>query len=286
MQLNHIVVAVDDSGVGRHALAEGVALAALSRARVTAVTAIAARPLAAPSAAMSAARDARENMLPPALADLEARVRAVVPADSGVSVTSDVTYGIPGIEICHFAELQNADLLVLGRKRRSHAERLLIGDTADAVARRSRVPCLFVPGDAPVGGPLLVAVDGGPRAARVVRAAYDLATQLGWPLRLLTVEPGTEQEPDDLGELLAADRRERLSAIFRAAVPEAPVGAAELVVRHGDVVSRVLEAAEGGGAGVLVVGYRRGGPPGVAELGSVARRLAHGAACPVLTIPL
>ena len=69
MQLNHIVVAVDDSGVGRHALAEAVALARACGARVTAFTAIAARPMAAPAAALSAARDAHEHALPPALAD-------------------------------------------------------------------------------------------------------------------------------------------------------------------------------------------------------------------------
>ena len=285
MQLNHIVVAVDDSSVGRHALAEAVALARVTGARVTAVTAIAARPLAEPSAALIAARTAREQTLPPALADLEARVRAVAPPRGRVAVTADVTYGIPGVEISHFAERHDADLLVLGRKRRSQAERLLIGDTADAVARRSRIPCLFVPVDASVAAPVLVAADGGPRAARVVREAYDFAAALAWPLHLLTVEPGNGDEHRDLSQLLAAERRERLLATLRAAVPDAEPDSVELDVRHGDVVGEILAAADGG-AGVLAVGYRRGGPPGMAELGSVARRLAHGAACPVLTVPL
>jgi nucleotide-binding universal stress UspA family protein len=286
MELKHIVVAVDDSSVGRHALGEAIALAASAGARVTAVTAIAARPLAAPSAALSAARAAREHALPPALADLDARVRAAEPRRLGVSVTTDVTYGVPGIEICRFAEAQNADLLILGRKRRSQAERLLIGDTADAVARRSRVPCLFVPGDASVGAPVLASVDCGPRAARVVRAAWEFSAALGWPLRLLSVEPESEHGPDDLGDLLATERRQRLADTLRTAAPEAAADAVELIVRRGDAAGEVLRTTEQGGAGVLVVGYRRGGPPGVAELGSVARRLAHGAACPVLTIPL
>jgi nucleotide-binding universal stress UspA family protein len=40
------------------------------------------------------------------------------------------------------------------------------------------------------------------------------------------------------------------------------------------------------GADVLAIGYHRGGPPGVLEAGSTARRLAHVAPCAVLTLPL
>ena len=60
-------------------------------------------------------------------------------------MTTSSAYGLPGIEIGRFAEHVRADLLVLGRKQRSRGQRLLLGDTADAVARRSRIPCLFVP---------------------------------------------------------------------------------------------------------------------------------------------
>lgn len=289
MQLKHIVVAVDDSGVGRHALVEALGLAARTGAQVTAMTAVAARPMPTASAAQSAALIARTRELAPALSDLKARVQSAIPSGNrGIAVSSEVAYGIPGIEICRFADERGADLLVMGRKRRSQAERLLVGDTADAVARRSRVPCLFVPQESAISGAVLAAVDGGVRAPRVVRAAYDFAAATRAPLRLITVDPVSGPEPADLQELLASERRLRLRETLRAAVPEAGDRAdeVELIVRRGDTVQRVLEAAEGGWAGVLVVGYRRGGPPGVAELGSVARRLAHGAARPVLTVPL
>lgn len=285
MQLHHIVVAVDDSGVSRHAMVEAVSLASRTGARVTAMTAIAARPIAAPAAALSAAQAAREHAMRPALDDLEARVRTAS-AGSGVAPRAEVAYGVPGVEICRFAEAEGADLLVLGRKRRSQAERLLIGDTADAVARRSRVPCLFIPGDVPVAPPVLAAVDAGPRAVRVVRAAYEFAAAMRAPLRLITVEPGTSPEPEHLRALLVSERRDRVAAMLRAAVPAADPDSVELLVACGDVTAEVLTAATQTGAGVLVVGYRRGGPPAMAELGSVARRVARGAACPVVTIPL
>jgi len=37
---------------------------------------------------------------------------------------------------------------------------------------------------------------------------------------------------------------------------------------------------------VIIIGYRRGGPPGLIEAGSVARQVAHHAPCAVLTVPL
>ncbi|MGH7580864.1 MAG: hypothetical protein ACREM9_11870, partial [Gemmatimonadales bacterium] len=49
---------------------------------------------------------------------------------------------------------------------------------------------------------------------------------------------------------------------------------------------QVLAAVEAPEAEVLAIGFNRGGPPGVLEAGSTARRLAHLAPCSVLTIPL
>jgi len=63
--------------------------------------------------------------------------------------------------------------------------------------------------------------------------------------------------------------------------PDAP-----LAIRRGDILERVLAEAQESGADVLAIGYHRGGPPGVLEAGSTARRLAHAAPCAVLTIPL
>jgi nucleotide-binding universal stress UspA family protein len=52
------------------------------------------------------------------------------------------------------------------------------------------------------------------------------------------------------------------------------------------VVDQVMAALEETSADALVVGYHRGGPPGVIEVGSTARHLAHLAPCAVLTVPL
>ena len=51
-------------------------------------------------------------------------------------------------------------------------------------------------------------------------------------------------------------------------------------------MDQILAAVDDHDADALVIGYHRGGPPGLLEAGSTARRLAHTAHCPVLSIPL
>jgi nucleotide-binding universal stress UspA family protein len=59
-----------------------------------------------------------------------------------------------------------------------------------------------------------------------------------------------------------------------------------IAVRRGEIVPEILAAVNEVDADLLVIGYHRGGPPGVLEAGSTARHLAHTAPCAVLTIPL
>ncbi len=156
----------------------------------------------------------------------------------------EVRFGHPSIEIPRYAETHAADLLVLGRSPRSQADRFRAGDTADAVVRRSTVPCLLVPHGTASPRHLLAAVDGTPRGKLVLSRARELARAAGMSCRALTVAPGQS------------------------------------------VCQQVLEELRETGADLLAIGVRRGGPPGMLELGSIGRHLAHVAPCAVLTIPL
>ena len=130
MQLRHIVAATDESDAGRQAVWTARALAARAGARVTVLRVV---PL-------------DDCQSPLALEQLERWVESDLPRLEAAPPTAyALAYGLPGIEIARFAEQVHADLVVLGRKARSRLARLLMGDTADAVARRSRIPCLFVP---------------------------------------------------------------------------------------------------------------------------------------------
>jgi nucleotide-binding universal stress UspA family protein len=191
-------------------------------------------------------------------------------------------------EICRLAERRQADLLVLGRKQRSQLGRLLLGDTADAVARRSTIPCLFVP---PNSGPfrqVLVALDGSERGMLVLRGALGFALGAGASLRMMTVEADPPDERPELASALSVARSARLESELQALLTRKPVpGAVPAVeVRRGAMVEQILATVHAIGADVLVIGFHRGGLPGIIEVGSTSRRLLHMAPCAVLTIPL
>jgi nucleotide-binding universal stress UspA family protein len=270
MRINHVVVATDESPAGWRAVEAALAVARSAAAKTTVLRVV---PVG------------EEPVTP-----------AVDPARAGgVRVDTALVFGAPGIEICRFAEAHGGDLLVVGRKPRSQVSRLLLGDTADAVARRSRIPCLFVPPSVRRLGRVLAAVDGTTRGMAVLRTASDFVRSTGGSLRLVTVEADLG-EPAHLASTLRTSRSERLVSFARDRLPA--VGAAEegwraagtpfeqVEVRRGDPVEQILAAICEGDTDLLVIGYHRGGPPGLPEVGNAARRLAHVAPCAVLTVPL
>jgi nucleotide-binding universal stress UspA family protein len=216
------------------------------------------------------------------------RLRRWLVADGMIRGTEDrvrlsVALGIPGIEICRAAEQLRADLIVVGRKRHSQRARLLLGDTADAVARRSRLPCLFIPPEAGDLRNLVVALDGSDRGMVVLEAASDFARIVGGALQVVTVERNSlDEQPHSIPSTRSSALQARVSAAFRHdGLPELAV-----TIRRGPIAEAVLTEIQESTAHILVIGYHRGGPPGVIEAGSTARRLAHAAPCAVLTVPL
>jgi nucleotide-binding universal stress UspA family protein len=287
MLLRHILAATDESDAGRQAVRTATALASRASARVTILRVVAveaARRLVSVGDGTASADWGEDET---ALMRLRRWLEAdVLSPDEAQGTELGIAYGIPGIEICRLAERAQADLLVLGRKRHSQMMRLLLGDTADAVARRSRFPCLFVPPGSGEPRKVLVALDGSDRGINVLNQACDFARYAGATVAAVTVERRPAGEPLQLVSTLPVARSSVLQArvrevLVREGFPDAP-----LAIRQGDILERVVAEAQERGADVLAIGYHRGGPPGVLEAGSTARRLAHAAACAVLTIPL
>lgn len=276
MELKHIVAATDESEAGRQAVRAAVELAARTGARVTVMRAVGAfRPVPAgmPPDESAADEASVEQLRHWVEADLPSLVYTT-------TVSFAVAHGLPGVEISRFAERERADLLVLGRKSRSLKARLVAGDTADAVARRSLLPCLFVPGAGALPRRLLVALDGSHRGRVVLKTANDFARQIGADLHVVSVEPRRPHEPPNLAEAIPAARSVQLGAQVLAILGR------DLEVRHGNVVEQILATIDERRPDVLVIGCHRGGPPGIIDAGSTARRLAHTAPCATLTVPL
>lgn len=263
MRFDHIVAAVDDSGAGRDALNAARLIADRTGARVTALTAVAGGVLAGVAEAV-----------------------APGPAVQAFGIHSETVHGWAGIEVPRFAESNGADLVVLGRKMRSEAARRFLGDTADAVARRSQVPCLFVPAGHVRFDRMVVALDGSPRSRVVLESACAFATALGAELSGVTVEPAPSGASDTAASAPPTARSEQIAATLREMAVRSGCPSIELSVRRGDIVTEVLREAVDARADVLATGFHRGGPAGVLDAGSSARRLAHAAPMAFLSIPL
>jgi nucleotide-binding universal stress UspA family protein len=287
MLLRHILAATDESDAGRQAVRTAAALASRASARLTILRVMAleaARRLVGVGQGTASTNGGEDDV---AMMYLRRWLEAdVLTADQVQAADLATASGVPGIEICRFAEQGEADLLVLGRKHHSQMMRLLLGDTADAVARRSRSPCLFVPPGSDEIRKVLVALDGSDRGMNVLSQACDFAQHAGATVAAITVEQRPGYEPLQIVSTLPVARSSSLEVrvrdmLARKEFPEVP-----LAIRRGDILEWVVAEAQDSKADVLAIGYHRGGPPGVLEAGSTARRLAHAAPCAVLTIPL
>jgi nucleotide-binding universal stress UspA family protein len=266
-QIGHVMAATDESDAGRQAVVAALDIAARTRARATI-----ARVLSFEGTVNRGALEQLQRWVESGVPQHECRPAAQYA----------IAYGLPGVEISRIAERVRADLVVLGHKPRTQAMRLLLGDTADAVARRSRIPCLFVPPSGARFDRIMVAVDGSPRGSAVLRFAVAFARELGASLRVLTVERGWPGEPTELALAVPTTRGEAMEAeLARSFALEVPVE-----VRRGDAAQQILDAASEGGDDVVVIGCHRGGPAGVIEAGSTARQVIHQAPCAVVTVPL
>jgi nucleotide-binding universal stress UspA family protein len=163
---------------------------------------------------------------------------------------------------------------------------LLLGDTADAVARRSRVPCLFVPPGKGELRTVLVALDGTERGLHVLQEACGFVRGTGARLHVITVERGPSDEPPQLYGTLPLARSVWLQGRVNQLLASEQLPVSSIAVRRGEIVPEILSAVTELDVDLLAIGYHRGGPPGVLEAGSTARHLAHKAPCAVLTIPL
>lgn len=282
MPLRLLVAATDFSPEGRAAVLTACRLVTGTGARVTAL-----------SVESPVAPEVEREAV---VRRMGVRLRADLGAlPEGCGVEPAVAFGFPGIEICRYAEDRGADLLVLGRKSRSPAQRLIVGDTVDDVARRSRLPCLIIHDAKPLkAGRVLAALDGTKRGLTVLFAAAEFTRAIEGRLRAITVEPDSTGARGD-GSLSGkverlvrtVDRIWATETLGQGTWDPAPSGGGgPLAVRRGPIVDEVLREVMEWNAAVLVVGYHRGGPAGIIDAGSIARRLAHEASCALLTVPL
>lgn len=266
-----IVVAVNETPAAVHALREAAVIADLAGAELVALTVVEDPWKWVEPAEVEGMRRIRG----PTPADVaEGHVRLaleqVVTATIGAGrATLAVQFGLPGVELARWAELEGADLLVLGRQPMGELARRPAGRTLSGTLARSRVRCLLVPFGQRTWRGVLAAVGVGPAAAAVEETAAAFAA-------LWSLEPHCVH---------AEPRGAAASGQFFGARAEGgqPAIVAATVV-HGDPVGEVLKALHEQRSDTLVVGYHRGET--AAEAGRVAPHLVERAPCAVLTVPV
>jgi nucleotide-binding universal stress UspA family protein len=197
-----------------------------------------------------------------------------------------VGFGVPGIEISRLARRRSADVIIMGRRPRGPRHPLQLGETADAVVRRSDIPVLFVPPQVKRFQTALVALDGSTRTHHVLDLGFAVSRALGAPdVRAVTVEC---PRPDELSAALVhpTERSRGLGRTLDRFGGSVASRAIPLAVRRGSVVEQVLAEVEHRGADLLVIGYRRGGPPKFVAPTEIARNLLYSTPSAIVTIPL
>lgn len=276
MPFKHVLVAIDDSPASRNAARFAAYLAGFLGGELTVLNVLPTGPGARPG--NDEGSDGVHAMLG----------REIFAAHPSLAIEVAAVRGVPQVEIPRFAEQTKASLIVLGRKPRSRTTRLMLGDTADAVVRRSRLPCLLVPAGLASMHRILVALDGTARGLDVFRIAADLANGANLDLTSVTVEPtvpGQEHMISARSESLGNRVEETLQRSEVASSGRA-LATSPLRIRFGNVVEETIAEVLEVAADILVTGFHPGGPLLEVDEGSVSRSLVHTAPCAVLTVPL
>lgn len=186
---------------------------------------------------------------------------------------------------------EGAHLVVVGSRRLSGLQRLLLGRSALAVAMHAKCPVVLLPDGARTDaeGPVVVGVDGSEHAQRAADRAFWIAGVRGTSVRVVicwyleVVDGSVVTTPENPAWAQVEDKyrtiAENLLKPVRGRYPDVPY---EIAVRRGDAPQILTE--ESSAASLLVMGSRgRGGFRGML-LGSVTHKVIETAACPVMVI--
>lgn len=200
-----------------------------------------------------------------------------------------VRIGSPSEVILREAGDIGADLIILGaHRKRGFADRIL-GSTAEAVVRETRVPCLIL------NGPLRLPVEH-----MVVPTDFSLPARqaaiaaLGWASVVMRRDEGritlthmfTAVEDADFswaGTQVEADLRAEANEVLRANASPVAFEVRLLVGR--DASEEVLRYAEATETGMIVLGTHGDSPVVRTLLGSVSSTMVRRAEVPLLLIP-
>ena len=255
------------------------------------------------------ARDDRGVVSGEGMAEEETTVISALAAISeqlrgrGIRARATHIVGTPHEKIGDSVAFERIDLVVMGTHGRQGLARLVLGSVAERVLRAADVPVLvchanghaaekvvvgpacLAPGALPPITTILVPTDFEESSQGAVRAAFQLAEQLGAKVRLLhAYAPIVVAAANGVGsipfEALHERAHERLREIEKRFEGSSALGKSIAVM--GDPAMMIIETAAETGVDLIVVGTH--GRTGLkrALLGSVAEKIVREADCAVL----
>ena len=216
-------------------------------------------------------------------------------SDARIEIVEDRTIGGGLLKAI---ERFGPQLIVLGSSTRGAMGTVLLGGTAERVIHDASCPVAVVPNGyrRPEQGVQLIgaAFSQSPEGREALEAAAMMARSAGVKLRAITVLEGemeqhgglmAEQHHDaDPREVTASRKRMGAEAALRDAVAELASDLdTDVDVLAQDPAEALIAASRH--VDMLVMGSRARGPKRSVVLGSVSRRVAGGASCPVLVLP-
>jgi nucleotide-binding universal stress UspA family protein len=213
--------------------------------------------------------------------------------ERGLTVTTAAHSGHPGTEIVRLAAETGADLVVVGSHGRTGLAAVLIGSTAEHVAKRAGCSVLVCRGEGGAIQRVLVATDGSEHSHRAIERLRDLPLPRVPVTALHVAEsfyayPGLaptlrEEFERTVGEIRTAQRKNAdLLVEGTRRFLEAAGFPATTLVRTGNTAEEVLITAREEGSDLIVVGARGLSPAREFFLGSVSGRVLRYAPCSVL----
>src|SRR5262245_6060166 len=202
---------------------------------------------------------------------------------SGIATKVLVRRGNPAREIADAAADQGCDLIVISTRGGSKVKRWMMGGVTEQVMRTSTVPVLPVwshlarPRQGRVRR-LIVPLDGSRRAEKVVWWSIRLAQILHAKIVFLHVYPNGSERPRGWNSKLFEDLSRRMNRISESLCRQGIH--AEFRLQRGDAADRILNFADRDDL-ILTTTHGYGGVKRWI-LGSVAEKLVHAAAVPVL----
>lgn len=280
-----ILVATDDTTSGDSAFRAAAAIAEKLAATVEVVIVVDPLPVLVPEPSiplqplvvspelMSASRDR-----------ILARTRPLAPA--GLEWHVEVEYGRPSTEITDLAHTRHVRLIVIGHVHHGVVDRLLDGDTALEVVRKSRAPVLLVSQDWK-GLPkrAVFAVDFSVQSMEAARVALRLMSDTSTIVLAHVRQPVTVFENMGMWEEEYDEAAKKELNRFAEAL-NAPVGmTVEQKVLSGNPSATLLDFAQRTDADLVVAGTRGAGLMQRLLVGSVATRLMHHSTRSLLIVP-